>query len=82
VTITAQLADQYGNAVATSGLAVAFTKTVIGGSLNPVSTTTNASGIATATLTTATTVNTAYLVTATTAGAPPKAGTTPTITTR
>ena len=81
MTITAQLADQYGNAVATSGLAVTFTKTGTGGSLSPAGATTNGSGIATTTLATATTVGTPYTVTATTAGTPPRAGTTPTITT-
>ena len=54
VTITAQLADQYGNPVATSGIAVTFTKTGTGGAFsgaNPA--TTNASGVATITFTTA-----------------------------
>jgi adhesin/invasin len=79
VTITAQLADQYGNAVATSNLAVTFTKSRTDGSLNPVTTTTNTSGRATTTLTTAGTVGASYTVTATSTGA---TGTSPTITTR
>ncbi len=69
VTITAQLADQYGNPVSTS-IAVTFTKTGTGGSLtgtNP--TTTNSSGIATISLTTSTTAGTTYTVTATSTGA-------------
>ena len=66
VTITAQLADQYNNAVATSGIAVTFTKTGAGGTFGaPHPATTNASGVATITFTTATTVGTAYTVTAT-----------------
>jgi adhesin/invasin len=81
VTVTAQLADQYGNAVGTSGIAVTFTKTGTGGAFsgaNPA--TTNASGVATITLTVASTVGTAYTVTGTST-TPSRTGTTPTITT-
>ena len=83
VTITAQLADQYGNAVATSGIAVTFTKTVTGGAFggaNPA--TTNGSGTATITFTTAATVGTACTVTATSTTPSSRTGTSPTITTR
>jgi adhesin/invasin len=82
VTITAQLADQYGNAVGTSGIPVTFSKTGTGGAFsgaNPA--TTNASGIATITLTVASTVGTAYTVTATSTTPSTRTGTTPTMTT-
>jgi hypothetical protein len=83
VTITAQLADQYGNAVATpTAVAVSFTKTGTGGTLSPTTVTTSPSGVATTTLTVSNVVGTAYTVTATsTSPAPTKTGTTPTITT-
>ena len=57
VTISAQLADTYGNPVSTSGLTVNWTKTGTGGTL-PASSTTNASGVATVAFTTSTTVGT------------------------
>jgi adhesin/invasin len=82
VTITAQLADQYNNPVATSGIAVTFTKTGTGGTLgtpNPVNT--DASGIATITFTTGTTQGTAYTVTATSTVPSTRTGTCATITT-
>jgi hypothetical protein len=80
VTITAQLADQYGNQVAASGVSVTFTKTG-GGSLSGADpATTNADGVATITLVTSTTPGTAATVTATSSG-PSRTGTTPTITT-
>ena len=83
VTITAQLADQYNNAVATSGIAVTFTKTGTGGTLGtPNPATTNASGVAAVTFTTATTIGTAYTVTATSTVPSTRTGTSPTITTR
>jgi len=83
VTITAQLADQYNNAVATAGISVTFTKTGTGGALGtPNPATTNASGVATITFTTATTVGTAYTVTATSTVPSARTGTSPTITTR
>ena len=82
VTITAQLADQYGNAVATAGLAVTFTKTGTGGALGaPNPATTNAAGVASITFTAGTTVSTAYTVTATSTVPSTRTGTTPTITT-
>jgi adhesin/invasin len=81
VTITAQLADQYGNSVATQWIAVTFTRAPATGTFtgaNPA--TTNAAGAATITFTTGTTVGTAYTVTAT--STTPATGTSPTITTR
>jgi adhesin/invasin len=83
VTITARLADQYGNAVAASGIWVTFTKTGTGGAFvaaNPAAT--NASGTVTITLATAGTVGTAYAVTATSTVPSTRTGTSPTITTR
>ncbi|HTX68704.1 MAG TPA: hypothetical protein VMH50_06115 [Thermoleophilia bacterium] len=82
VTITAQLADQYNNPVATSGIAVTFTRTPATGTLGtPNPATTNASGVATITFTTATTVGTTYTVTATSTVPSTRTGTSPTITT-
>jgi adhesin/invasin len=49
ITLTAQLADQYGNAVATSGIPVSWTKTGASGSFGSTTTNTNTSGIATTT---------------------------------
>jgi adhesin/invasin len=83
VAVSAQLADQYGNPVATSGIAVTFTRTGAGGSFsgaNPA--TTNASGIATVTFTTGTTAGTAYTITATSTNPSTRTGTSPAITTR
>jgi hypothetical protein len=83
VTITAQLADQYGNRVATSGIAVTFSKTGTGGAFsgaNPA--TTNAGGIATISFTTAGTVGIAYTITATSTVPSTRTGTSATITTR
>jgi hypothetical protein len=77
------LADQFGNRVATSGVAVTFTKTGTGGAFtgaNPAAT--NASGTATITFTTAGTVGTAYTVTATSTVPSTRTGTSVTITTR
>ena len=81
VTVTARLADQYSNAVATYGVAVTFTKTGAGGTFfgaNPA--TTNSSGVATITFTTGTPAGTTYTVIATSTGA--VTGTSPPITTR
>ena len=78
VTVTARLADQYGNAVATSGIWVTFTKTGTGGAFvgaNPA--TTNASGTATITFTTAGTVGTVHTVTATSTVPSARTGTSP-----
>jgi adhesin/invasin len=81
VTISAQLADQYGNAVTTSGISVTFTSTGGGtlGGTNPA--TTNATGVATITLTTGNTAGASYTVTATSTSPSTRTGTTPTITT-
>ena len=83
MTLTAQLADQYNNPVATSGIAVTFTKTGTGGTLGtPNPATTNASGVATITFTTQATVGIVYTVTATSTVPSTRTGTSPTITTR
>lgn len=78
VTITAQLADQYNNPVATANIAVAFSKTPsTSGSLSSTTGTTSVAGVATVTLTTGTTVGTVYRVTA---ASPGRTGTSPDIT--
>ena len=79
-TISAQLADQYGNAVKTSGISVAWSKTGSGGSLTS-SSTTNSSGVATATLTAGTTAGTVYAVTASSTSPSSRTGTSAPITT-
>jgi adhesin/invasin len=74
VTITAQLADVHGNAVATAGKTVIWTSmgggslskiwtSMGGGSLSNSSVTTNANGVATVDLQVASTVNTTHAVT-------------------
>lgn len=65
VTITAQLANSAGTAVATSGLVVTWSSTGTGGSFSSATTTTNASGIATVTFTVSSTSGTVHTVTAT-----------------
>ncbi|MGA2513427.1 MAG: invasin domain 3-containing protein [Candidatus Limnocylindrales bacterium] len=65
VTISAQLADTYGNPVTTSGISVTWGKTGSGGSFGSPTSLTNGSGIATVTFTTGTTAGTVYTVTAT-----------------
>jgi hypothetical protein len=83
VTITAQLADQYNNAVATYGIAVTFTRTGAGGTFvgaNPA--TTNGSGIATVTFRTGTPAPIVYTVTATSTNPSARTGTSASITTR
>ena len=81
MTITAQLADQYDNPVATGGLWVTFTRSGTGGSFSaPNPAQTSASGVATITFTTGTTVGAVYTVTATSSG-PTRTGTSPAITT-
>jgi adhesin/invasin len=81
VTITAQLADQYNNPVATGGLWVTFTRSGTGGSFSaPNPAQTSASGAATITFTTGTTVGAVSAVTATSSG-PTRTGTSPAITT-
>ena len=79
VTISAQLADTYGNPVSTSGVTVTWTKTGTGGTL-PGSSTTNASGVATVSFTTATTAGLTYTITAT-SSSPARTGTSAAITT-
>jgi adhesin/invasin len=79
VTISAQLADRYGNALATSGISVSFTSAG-GGSLsgpNPVPT--NGSGVATISLRVTSTHGAVYTVTASSGGL---TGASPYITTR
>jgi hypothetical protein len=78
-TVSAQLADQYGNPVPTSGIQVTWTRTGTGGSLTSTSTTLS-TGIATATLTTATTAGTTYTVTATSTSPSTRTGTSSSIT--
>jgi hypothetical protein len=80
VTVSAQLADQYGNAVATAGLSVAWTKTGTSGSLSTTTSTTSSSGIAAVTLTTSTTAGVSYTVTATSTSPSTRTGTSPAIT--
>jgi len=83
VAISAQLADQYNNPVATSGIAVTFTKTGTGGTLGtPNPATTSAAGVATVTFTTQATVGLAYTVTATSTAPSTRIGSSATITTR
>ena len=65
VTITAQLADQYNNSVATASKTVTWSKTGTGGSFASATSTTNSSGIATVVFTTNTTTGTVHTVTGT-----------------
>ncbi len=65
VTITAQLSDAHGNAIATAGLSVTWSKTGSGGSFNHPSTATNAAGIATVQFTPDTTAGKVYTIIAT-----------------
>jgi hypothetical protein len=65
ITVTAQIADANGNAVASSGRTVTWTKTGTGGSFSAATSTTNSSGIATVSFTTSTTVGATHTVTAT-----------------
>lgn len=65
VNITAQLADQYGNAVKTAGLTVTWSKTGAGGVFNPLTSPTDADGKAVTAFTTANTIGTTYVVIAT-----------------
>jgi large repetitive protein len=64
ITISAQLSDAFGNAVATSGRQVNWTSTN-GGSFSLASSLTNASGIATISFTAAASAGTSHVVTAT-----------------
>ena len=79
VTISAQLADQYGNAVKTSGIVVTWSKTGAGGSFATGTSTTNTNGIATVLFTTGTAARVTYQVTGPTAA--PGQGRRPQITT-
>jgi adhesin/invasin len=65
IVVTAQLSDQYGNPVATSGRSVAWTKTGTGGTFALTPTLTNATGAATTTFNTGVTIST-YTVKGTT----------------
>jgi hypothetical protein len=65
VTISAQLADTYGNSVSTSGLVVTWSESGSGGSFATGTSTTNASGLATVSFTAGTAAGTAYTVTGT-----------------
>ena len=65
VTISAQLADTYGNPVSSSGLVVTWSKSGSGGSFATGTSTTNAAGLASVSFTTGTTAGTAYTVTGT-----------------
>ncbi|MEI6364003.1 MAG: Ig-like domain-containing protein, partial [Actinomycetes bacterium] len=79
VTVSAQLADQYGNAVATNGITVTWTKSpTTSGSFASGTTSTNSSGVATVVFTTGTTVTT-YAVTATSSSGGARTGTSPNI---
>jgi hypothetical protein len=78
VTITAQLADQYGNPVTTQGQTVTWSSTGGGGFGSP-TTDTDVNGVATVSFTTSTTAGTEHVVTATTGAV---SGSGATITTR
>ena len=80
VTITAQLADQFGNAVKTSGIVVTWSKTGAGGSFASGTSTTNTNGIATVLFTTGTPAGITYVISATDGSS--RSGTAPSITTR
>jgi adhesin/invasin len=79
--ISAQLADQYGNAVKTPGISVTWSRTPTSGALSASSSSTNANGIATVTLTTSTTAGVAYTVTATSSSPTKRTGASAVITT-
>jgi hypothetical protein len=79
VTVTAQLADEDGNAVALAGKNVTWSAG--GGSFGSSSSTTNASGVATVSFTTGTVAGTSYTVTATDDSSPSLSGTSPSFTT-
>lgn len=82
VTISAQLADQFGNPVATSGVRVRWSKTGKGGYFTATRTNTNASGIATTTFYVSPTVGRVHTVTARTTKPVTYTGTSAAITTR
>ncbi len=82
VAITAQLADQYGNPVATSGIRVRFSKSGTGGYLTATRVKTNASGVATTTFYTSTTPGRVYTITARSTSHTTRTGTSAPITTR
>jgi hypothetical protein len=68
VTISAELANSAGTALATSGVVVTWSSTGTGGSFSAATSTTNASGIATVTFTVSSTTGTVHTVTATGGG--------------
>jgi len=80
VTISAQLADVNGNAVASAGRVVTWTKSNAYGAFAAATSTTNAGGLATVVFTTRTLAGTATTVTATSSG--PLTGTSAAITTK
>ena len=82
VAITAQLADQYGNPVATSGLRVRFSRSGTGGYFTATRVKTNASGVATTTFYTSTTPGRVYTITARSTSPTTRTGTSAPITTR
>jgi len=79
VTITAQRADQYGNAVTGSGIVVTWSKTGTGGSFASGTSTTASTGKATVTFTVSSTTGIVHTVTGTTGT---YSGTSPAITTK
>ncbi len=80
VTIRAQVADSYGNAVATPGVTVTWSSTGAGGTLSGSTSVTNSSGVASVTFTTGAVRGVTYTVTATDADG--RTGTSPPLTTR
>ena len=81
ITLTAQLADQYGNPVATSGIRVRWSRTGTGGSFSSTRTNTNAGGIATTTFTTSNTAGRTYTFTARSTKPSTRTGTSAAVTT-
>jgi adhesin/invasin len=81
ITLTAQLADQYDNPVATSGIRVSWSRTGNGGRFGSTNTTTNASGVATTTFRTSRTVGRVYTFTARSTSGGTRTGTSAAVTT-
>ena len=81
ITLSAQLADQYGNPVATSGIRVTFSKTGNGGRFSSTRANTNAAGVATTTFTTSRTVGRVYTFTARSTSGGTRTGTSAAVTT-
>jgi adhesin/invasin len=84
IQVSAQLADQYGNSVATENLTVTWAQDpAAAGSFSSPTTDTNASGVAVVTFTTSSTAGIDHTITATDNSNPtPLTGTSPTITTQ